>query len=472
MTFTRFPEPAYAPERGEGWLTEGGEIAKVARLLGVELMPWQRFVVDRATEYRIDPDTGDRVYRYSRVLVTVPRQSGKTTLLGPVQIHRIMTRENIKAFFTAQTGQAAGRRIQDLIALVVKSPLTAVLTPRYQAGSEGVSAPNGSRLSRFSPTEDSIHGETPHLVGIDEIWKFTAAKGEALTGGISPAQITLHGRAQLWMISTMGTSQSGFMNALVDEGRAAETPGLAYFEWSMPEGLDPLEPSSWWAFHPALGNTITEEALVEEREKMRNTPGEWLRAYCNRLTTATDPLIPDEDWKALAVDMTRPPAFALSYEVAPDNALSAVVATWRDPDGRPRIRCMHQAPGTSWLPDYIADVRDHLAPVVIAADDGGPARRITAQLRADGVEILTPTFPQRGAADLELIAAARDEKTLGHDGSAPFAQGIACAVTRTTNGVSIINRDQSTGPVAAPIAASVGLWAWDYQPAPTEPQIF
>ena len=53
------------------YLSEGAEIAKVARLLGIELMPWQRHVVDIATEYRLD-EFGQRVYKYRNVVVTVP----------------------------------------------------------------------------------------------------------------------------------------------------------------------------------------------------------------------------------------------------------------------------------------------------------------------------------------------------------------------------------------------------------------
>lgn len=472
-TWTHFPEARHAPERDESWLSEGAEIAKVSRLLGKPLMPWQRFVIDRATEYRLAPD-GSRRYRYATVLVTVPRQSGKTTLVGPVQVHRILTRPDINAFFTAQTGHAAGRRMQDLLKLVVSSPLKVVLKARYQNGSEGLTAPNRSSVRRFAPTEDAIHGETPHLVTIDEIWKFTAAKGDALTGGISPAQITLHGLAQMWMISTMGTAASGFMNALVETGRAGTDPNMAYFEWSLPEGMDPYAPESWWAYHPALGNTITEDALLAEREKLRNNPGEWLRAYANILTTAEDPLVDPEVWDSYHdPGMTRPDisSMGLAYDVAPDNAVSTVVAAWRDREGRPCTRVVYEAPGSGWLTDFV----DHIANqwgVRPSADDGGPARRITDQLRARGHDVLTPTMPQRGSADLEWTAAVLEEKDLRHDGSAPFARSVANAHLHTRNGVSVIDRDRSQGPVTAAIASSVALWAFDYAEQPIEAQIW
>lgn len=472
MTGRHFPAPKYAPVRDASYRSEGGEIAKVARLLGKPLMPWQRAVVDAATEYRVMPD-GSRRYRYSTVLVSVPRQSGKTTLMGPVQIHRMITRAGAHCFFSAQTGQAAGRRINDLIQLVMSSPLAAVLTPRFQAGSEGFHAPNGSSLRRFAPTEDALHGETPMLVTIDEIWKFSAAKGEALVGAFSPAQITLYGRAQTWLISTMGTAASGWMNALVETGRAGTDPSLAYFEWSLPNGADPYEPAAWWDYHPALGNTITEDALLAERDKLAGNPGEWLRAYANVLTTAEDPLIDPETWDALALeDMDPPPAgWTLAYEVAPENAHTTLVASWRTDDGAPRSRVVYEAPGSGWAADLIEHCH-HALGCSLAADDAGPARRVTAQLEERGLEVMTLTVAQRGSADLEWLACLLESGTFRHDGAAPFARGIANAVLHGRNGVTIIDRDRSRGDVTAPIASSVALFAYDYAAAPTGVQLF
>lgn len=472
-TFRHAPAPLFAPRRDLTYCTEGSEIALIARLMGRDLMPWQRLVVDVATEYKVVD--GQRRYKYSTVLVTVPRQSGKTTLVGPVQVHRVVSRPGIAAFFTAQTGVAAGRRIRDLISAVNESPLAAVLTPRYTNGAEGFTClGNRSSLQRFAPTEDAIHGETPALVTIDEIWRFSADKGNALIGGISPAQITLHGAAQLWMISTKGTLASGFMNEYVKTGRAGSDPALAYFEWACPDGLDPWEPASWWQYHPALGNTITEAALLAEREKLRNNPGEWVRAYGNRLTTAENPIVDPDAWASLAGGDMIPPsdlaAVAVTYDVGTDDTLSAVLATWRDVSGRACSRVLHQAPGSTWVAGYVTERRESWG-CTVAADGAGPAKPVTDKLREAGVEVVTLTRDQRGSADVAWLTAARSGN-LRHDGSDVLAAAVAAAVLRTTDGVTKISRDHSPRPVAALIASAVGLWAHDYAPRPAGLQIW
>ncbi|MDK7229770.1 hypothetical protein QP444_10905, partial [Winkia sp. UMB1185] len=74
----------------------------------------------------------------------------------------------------------------------------------------------------------------------------------------------LHGQAQRWYTSTKGTAASTFMIGMVGASLKGETPRLAYFSWEMAEGADPYDPAVWWSCHPALGNTITEEALRDE----------------------------------------------------------------------------------------------------------------------------------------------------------------------------------------------------------------
>lgn len=481
--FTHAPPPKYATQRDPSWLTEGAEIARTARLLGLEPMPWQQYVWDVATEYRLD-SFGRRIYRYAVVFITVPRQSGKTTLTGPVRVHRLITRPRIAAFSTAQTGKDAAKRMRDLIERVVNSPIGRLFKPRYSNGSAGLTClGNGSTVTQFAPTAGAIHGETPALVDLDEVWHYSKEQGDGLLGGIRPAQITLHGTAQLWMLSTMGTAASEFMNEWVEKGRAAE-PGVAYFEWSMPDGGSLDDPDIWPKFHPAVNNTISIEALIEEAGKL--SYAERMRAFGNVVIEADDPIITAEDWAALAREPAGRPSLSdlsVAFEVAPDNASAAVMAAWRDDEGAPCLRVVHQAPGTAWLVTYVRQLVKEWALPGLVADDGGPNKRFIAALTAgvtdehgvvlvDPVEVRRMTLPELGAATEQLLAAARDEQTLRHDGSAALATAVAHAVVRTTNGVARFSRDHSGAPIPSLIGGALALYAYDTAPAVEGMQIF
>lgn len=462
------PAPAYSPVRDPSLQSEGADVAHVAAALGKPLMPWQRHVADIATEFYPDGS-----YKYKIVLVTVPRQSGKTTLVGPQQLYRLMKLQRSKIFYTAQTGKDARARFNDLVSLVTESPIEELFRVRRAAGSEGLQLPNGSSLNIFAPGPSAVHGETPAQVTLDEIWKHDELRGNELIGAIGPAMITVKER-QLWMISTMGTAQSTFMNKLIERGRAGE-PGFAYFEWSMPEGMDPYAPETWAAFHPAYGITITAESLATEAAQYADNPGEWLRAYMNRLTEAADPLILKTEFDELANlgpdDAPLRSEVAVSYEVGRDNSCGAVLGSWRDAAGRPCSAVIHAAPGTSWMVPFLRMIAREWEPAVLAADDGGGTRRITDQLRnptEDGVpavDVFTIGARDHGTACDRWLTDARDDKQFRWDGSKSLSAAVANAVQRKMSGGITFSREHSTAPIPSLIASAVGLWAYDHQEA-------
>lgn len=485
------PAPKYATKRDYSYRSEGHEVARVARLMGISLMPWQRQVVDVATEYKLvgpgesedDLHLGHRHYHYSKVLLTVPRQSGKTALTGPLRLHRLMTRAGITAFSTAQTGKDAGARMKDLQELVATSAIRGLFKPRLSQGSEGLKClGNGSTLTRFAPGPAAIHGETPHWVDYDEIWKYTEELGDAMLGGVIPSMSTIKDDSQIWMLSTRGTLASVFMNKWVKLGQGGKEPGLAYFEWSMPDGMDPDDPATWWTFHPALGNTQSLATLKADMYGEGMTHAERMRGYMNVLTESLDPIIPAEDWGKLATiapdGIPDRSDVVVSYEVAPGNVRSAVMANWRDAGGFPCSRVLHSAPGSIWLVDYLRRIHRTWTPRAMAADDGGPTRRITDLLvnppheHIPKIEVYTTGMRDFGTACESWLTDARDDKVFKPDTTKSFSNAVAHAVTRVTSGTERIDRDKSTGPVCEIIASAVGLWAYDHPDAEDMDQIY
>lgn len=471
MTWAGF---TYATPRDPSRRTRGGKIAELARALGWEPMPWQQHVWDVATEL---DDHGN--YVYEKVFVTVPRQSGKTTLFGPVQIHRGVELPGCKIYFTAQTGDDARVHMKNLISRAESSPLARWIDGKRSAASTGIELPNRSEIWAIPPKAAKVHGKTPVLVGIDEIWTIDDVLGkELITDGIEPAQRTLFGKRQIWYLSTAGTAESTFMKRQVTIGRRSVTdpgshPRFAYFEASLPDDADPYDREAFAAFHPAVGYTQDVDDLFRLIDPA--TPAEervdhstWLRAYCNRWTESRELLIPH--WDELA-DPTLAAAWsdvAVSWEVAHDNQMGAIVASWRDDAGTICTRVVHAAPGTQWMEDLLVEIHGY-APAAFGGDDGGPTRRLNDRLRLrlgdDAVQTLG--MKDRGVADETWITAARDERNLLHDGSKTLANGVAHMVIKRTGELTRISRSDSTGPVAAPIASAVALWLYDHRAAPS-----
>jgi hypothetical protein len=116
----------------------GPAVARVARALGTPLMPWQQYVADVGGE--VDERGG---FVYSLVIVTVPSQSGKTTLMLAQSVQRCLMAARRKTWHTAQTGQAAREKFRELADAVTGSPLAELVAgkPRKAAGSEALDLP-------------------------------------------------------------------------------------------------------------------------------------------------------------------------------------------------------------------------------------------------------------------------------------------------------------------------------------------
>ena len=152
-------------------------------------MPWQQQVADVAGE--IDPRTGRLMYR--EVRLTVPRQSGKTTLVLAKNVHRMIDARHFGGrqhlTYVAQTRDKAREKfVDDYIEDLREIPkLRGLWRPRLSNGSESIRWKNGSRWGIESTTEKAGHGSTLDVADIDEAFAQVDARAEQ---AMKPAMIT------------------------------------------------------------------------------------------------------------------------------------------------------------------------------------------------------------------------------------------------------------------------------------------
>jgi phage terminase large subunit-like protein len=456
--------PLFATPRTPGLSTHGPRIRVVAANTGTPLMPWQEYAADVGTE-----QLPDGRFHYSIVVVTVPRQAGKTTIMRSVGVERAISYADAPCFYTAQTGKDARERWRDAVKALRSSAFRSQIKVREAAGSERVIFPNGSEFRCFAPIAAALHGYTPPLVMLDEAWDHTGARGDELMGAIVPAQITIPHR-QLWIVSTAGTADSTFLRKWVEAGRAG-APGVCLVEYAAPDDADPYDPQTWLDYHPAINHRRpdgTPQLTVRDLQDAadRNSRSEFERAYLNRWTVVSSMLVPAEVWRALYADQTPPDprSVTIAYDVAHDRSAATIVAAWRDGD-KIRGRVVMHEPGSSWLVPAIMDLRDSdQPPAAIAADDGGPAREVTDQLKQLKVPIAELGARDYSTASGATLTAIR-EGTLTHDGHDLLAEAVAAAVTRPLSDGVAFSRRHSKGDIAPLVALTVAAWVVDHTPA-------
>jgi phage terminase large subunit-like protein len=264
--------PKWATERTDR-PTYGGKVAEVAAVLGIELLPWQRLVVDVALEH-----DGNGRLAYRDVGVGVSRQAGKSTLMLPLLVWRLPA-SRCTAVYGAQSRLAARQKLlDDLWPVIAASKLSDRFSVARATGQEALRGPSGSICRVISSDETAAHGLTLNLALLDEAWALEPTVEQA----VRPATVTRK-NAQVWAVSTAGHARSVWWRSKVELGRQAveegRTSGVAYFEWSANPGDDLTDPAVLRSFHPAVDLTIDAATIAADVAAM--TPAEAARAYGN-----------------------------------------------------------------------------------------------------------------------------------------------------------------------------------------------
>jgi hypothetical protein len=452
--------PKYATRRNPDLATRGPQVAAIGAALGKPLYSHQRYIADVANE--LNPPGSHLKYRYQRVIVSQPRQTGKTVLQRPVMIERTLSTKNTNAFMCAQLGKYSTARWNDLVNdLQSSSALFHFANIKRSQGSESLTWPNGSKIAPFAPGRDALHGETPPLVFTDEGWKFDQESGDILAKAIRPAQITL-GDRQWWIISAAGDVDSTWWDALCEAGRAATldpNSTTAYFEWSMNEDDDPYDPASW-GFHPGLEGLITLDDLAEEAKPENNSHADFLRGFMNIPTKYSEKTVINvEKWEKGTVEFTEDiniREWTLAYDVAIDESYASVYLAKRS-GARIDLVMFEQREGSSWLTPWLLELLKKTRPKAMYADDGGPARLVTARLATKGHRVTVLD----GRASALSWASFKEHVELGvlaHCDSTQITEEIEYAVETYAGDVATLSRRRSRSAIPSLIAAHVATY--------------
>lgn len=431
-------------------------------------MPWQRHVADVAFE--IDPNTGLLVYR--EIVLTVPRQSGKTTLTLSIMTHRCVAMgPNQRVFYTAQSGKDARLKWEDdHVPVLDQSPFAPLFTVRKTNGSEAIRWANGSIWQLLASTESSGHGGQSDCSIIDEAF---AQKDSRIEQSQKPAMVT-RPQPQLWIVSTMGTDESIYLNEKVEAGRlraaAGDTSSVAFFEWSAPDDADPGDEQTWWDCMPALGHTVTPQTIRYNYESMSES--EFRRAFLNQRQSKdfSHPwqIIRESEWMD-CVDVNsqianRP---TLALDVTPNRSMASICAAGLRSDGLAHVEVIANRPGTSWVLDWFRenDRAKHYKEIVIDPVSG--ANSLIHDLRSVGLKIVE-VRPRQVSAGCGKFYDMTIAKQLRHLDQVPLNTAIAGAKKRALGESWAWARRDTTIDVSPLVAATLALY-WHTNPDATPP---
>lgn len=446
----------------------------VAALLGKPLMEWQQHVANVILE--IDQDTGRLVY--DEWILTVPRQSGKSTFILAKSTHRASATKFFgprqRLVYTAQTRQKAREKWEeDYASDLEHSPKFKHKVNVHKGnGNEHIRYPNGSRFGIEANTEKAGHGGTLDEAYIDEAF---AQVDNRLEQAFGPAMITRVNK-QLGIVSTAGWSDaSPYLLEKVRVGRALVAQdvrrGTAYFEWSAPEGSDPSDDAVWLATMPALhrpdcppkctAHTVTIEAIRNEYDKAFRSGkiSDFCRAYLNMWLPK--PREGEEtvlgNWAGCRDKLTpfpvRPGAIGLS--LSSDESFISFGIAARLEDGRAFVAPAYERDVDASIDEAARIQRIHGCAVVV--DGRSQSAALIKRLEGAGVSVTKTNLDQYATACFDIREHVR-KQTLLQPGDKTLDEQVEDARWRIVGGKKVFGQKESVGEISMLEAVTLALW--------------
>ncbi|WP_051137886.1 hypothetical protein [Leucobacter chironomi] len=432
----------------------------------------------------LDPETGELYY--DRVIVTMPRQVGKTDFDLSHGLSVGLHGPGRRVWYTAQSGQHASDHFTGIANEweEVMSPdhvlRRATRKPRRSNGSQALTWLNGSTWRPFPPTENWLHGKQADKITVDEAWWHSYATGNAILQGLAPTLLTrakaLGQRPQIYIQSTEGTIESTWFNPMLDEQRGRDlTDGgrTAFFDWGLLEDDDPTDLRVVASRHPGYRHLFDMRTLEAMADTFRDAPAEFARAFGNRRTGSADRVFPLDAWNASKTAELLPEGrMAVGAAIGVDGVDAAIVAAVRQ-GARIVVEVMYHAPGVSWVFPKLRELHERATELKIggfAIDKYGPSATLADQAERAGLPLIplnTGAVASSAANILSWITEPLADGTLAWK-QRPHAALDTSAELATRrfvqDGAWTLGRRLSVGSIAALEAANAATWGADHLP--------
>ena len=370
-------------------------------LLGWQLLPWQKWLYHHALEKRPD-GTG---FRFRILLILVGRQQGKTTWGRGLGLWRLfmdkLGRADVNwpaaklAVVAAQNLEYAEATLKEVVDEIRDQPLLAPeLINHAVTNGKHRAILTYRRLWRAATASRKGGRSLPvDFAWLDEIREHTTNDAWR---AIEPTT-TVRPCSQLLATSNAGDARSIVLRSLrqtamrnVTTGHTSETR-TGFFEWSVPEDVDPRDPQYWHMAQPALGllNDFCLEDLLGKFEAMEagDMPGFQTEYLCQWVDSLQPGIIPAQAWmdtldKTSARASDSPVYACIDVNYHRTRGYIGIAA--RRPDGDTHIEVLPTpAKGTDWINTWLTERKDRFAGICIQRT-GAPASSLILDLQRPG----------------------------------------------------------------------------------------
>jgi len=431
--------------------TKGKEIAELAKKIGVPLLPWQEFVLN-------DMMTVNKKGEFIRKsnLILVARQSGKTHLARMRVIWGLFYGNERNHLIMSSNRGMALTSFRDIAYTIesndfLKSQVKAI---RYANGTESIELLNGARLDVVAATRDGSRGRTADFLWIDELREINEEGFRAATP-VTRARPN----SQTLYTSNAGDAFSTVLNDMRERAMSYPPKSFGFYEYSAPQYCKIDDRNAWAMANPALGYTVSEEAIEEAiaTSPLENTRTETLCQWIDSLSSPW-PHGVLEDTSDATLEMSVGAYTVFAFDVSPSRRNGSLVAGQLLPDGRIGIGILETYSSQVAIDELkmAASIKswcDIYRPRLVCFDKYA-TQTIADRLTQAGVMTEDVSGQQFYKACGDLLESLVNARVV-HNGQAELIQQMNNCAAKVNDSAWRIIKRKSAGDISAPIGLAM-----------------
>jgi len=444
-------------------------------ILGMDLLPWQKWLAIHALEL-----LPDGTFRFRTVVLLVARQNGKSTFLQVLALFFMYVRGVHLVIGTAQNLDIAEEVWQGAVDIAEDVPELASEIERVVKtnGKKSLELSQGERYKVQAANRRGGRGLSGDLVLMDELREHQSWDA---WGAVTKTTLA-RAHAQVWAASNAGDAASivlRFLRKLAhvalgdpdglqdvvdvapDDADVAEVleddDSLGIFEWSAPPGCALDDADGISQANPSQGYTITDRAI----NGARRTDPEWVyrtEVLCQWSDGSLEGPFPPGSWEAGIDKDSRivDDKVVACIDVSFDRSRAHIVFAGHRADGLPHVEVVASRAGTEWVLPWLQDrKRVDLIAAVTGQTRGAPVSGLLPELLEAGVPIVDWQGSDLGGSSgifYDLVRA----NGIRHLAQPVLDVAAATAVTRPSGDGWLWDRRHSSTDIA-PLVAATGV---------------
>lgn len=458
--------------------SSGQEAVDLARSAGLNLDPWQQMVLMHGLA-----ETPEFKWQMFEVCVIVSRQNGKGAIIEARELAGLFLFDERLIIHTAHLGDTSIMQFKRICQLIESNPdfERKVQKVSHSKGSEGVILKNGAELQFRSRSTGGGRGFTGDCVIMDECMIL----GQDPIAALVPTVTTLP-NPQIWYLGSAGIGEkSEYLAQLRARGLLKNDPDLAFMEWSVDlhddhclpsctEHMSMDDPRGWFLSNPGVPYRISMDYIRKERKSLGviKFPQERLGVGNYPEVGVGASPITFEEWNELSDKESEPgPDIVFAVDVAEDRRSATIASYSVNENDVGHVELIEKNPGTEWVVERLAELKEKWNPLAIAIDRKGPGSSLLIDLKnadiyepkpTDDVfrgDLLALTTTDMTEACGQLVDEVRRE-SFRHTGDEVLAAAIQAANIRPVGDQWVWTRKNSEGDIAPLVAVTMAQYAY------------